>query len=80
LSPTLQNGNVVLIDLGRNKFRGGKIFAIGVGDVIQVKRLDILAVDRMSILSDNPLYDNYELRPDEFRIICQVIWAARTFI
>jgi phage repressor protein C with HTH and peptisase S24 domain len=80
MSPTLQNKNLVLVDRGRARLRGGKIFAIGIGEAVMVKRLDLAAPDRIAILSDNPLYKSFELSPDEIRIIGQVIWSARTWV
>lgn len=79
--PTLQNRNIILIDRGRAEFRGGKIFAIGIGDVIQVKRLDIVQAGKIRVISDNAaIYPIFDIPEEDLRIIGQVIWAARTFI
>jgi phage repressor protein C with HTH and peptisase S24 domain len=80
MSPSLQNGNLVLIDIGRRSFRPGKLFAIGVGDVIQIKRLDIIPPAIIRIYSDNSMYPTSETTPEELRIIGQLIWSARTWV
>lgn len=80
MSPTLQNHNLVLVDLGRSQLRSGQIFAIGIGEAVTVKRLDFAASDRVAVLSDNPLYRTFEMPIDEIRIIGRVIWSARTWV
>jgi phage repressor protein C with HTH and peptisase S24 domain len=80
MAPTLLNKDTVLIDLGRIELRDGRIYAIAVGDVVNIKRLQRLTGDRIRIISDNPTYYTYEARPDEMRIIGQMIWSARTWV
>ena len=80
MSPTLQNGDTVLIDRGRTEPRDGRIYAIAVADVVQIKRLQLIAGPKLRVISDNPGYHTYEARPDEIRILGQMIWSARTWI
>lgn len=80
MSPTLQNGNIVLIDTGRRNFKPGKLFAIRHGDIIQIKRLDIASTGIFRIYSDNPLYGREDCAPDDLHIIGQLIWSARTWV
>ncbi len=80
MSPTLWNGDTVLIDLGRTELRGGQIYAIAVADVVQIKRLQLMAGPKVRIISDNPAYHTYEAAPDDIRILGQMIWSGRTWI
>ncbi len=80
MSPTLQNRNMALIDLGRRDFKPGKLFAIRLGDIIQIKRLDIGPEGVVLIYSDSPLYKPLECHFENLHIIGQLIWSARTWV
>ena len=79
MAPTPLNGDTVLIDLGRTELREGRIYAIAVGDVVQVKRLQLVTGPRIRVIADNPQYHTYESAPNEVKIIGQMIWSARTW-
>jgi len=78
MAPTLLDKDTVLIDLNRTDLREGRIYAIAVGDVVQIKRLQLLAGGRIKVISDNPAYHTYEVRADEIRIIGRMVWFARS--
>jgi phage repressor protein C with HTH and peptisase S24 domain len=80
MAPTLLHKDTVLIDLNRTVLRAGRIYAIAVGDVLQIKRLQLITGERVKIISDNPSYHTYDVRADEIRIIGQMIWFCRTLI
>ena len=77
MSPTLEEGDTVLVDLLRTRVQPGRIYAIGMEDLIAVKRLEFRgAVVR--IISDNrELYEAYDVATDGIRVIGQVVWFAR---
>jgi phage repressor protein C with HTH and peptisase S24 domain len=78
--PTLHDKDTVLIDLTRRAIRTGRIYAIGVDDVVQIKRLEILP-GRIRVVSDNQaLFKPFEVSPDEIRVLGQMIWFARTVV
>jgi phage repressor protein C with HTH and peptisase S24 domain len=79
MSPTLQNRNMALVDLGRRQFQPGKLFAIRLGEIIQIKRLDISPDGTVLIYSDNPLYASQICAFDDLDIIGKLIWSARTW-
>jgi len=77
--PTLQNGDLVMIDLDKKYLdpQGG-IYAITVGEEIMVKRLQTLpAKGKIKIISDNKLYESYEMNPENVIINGKVIWFGR---
>jgi len=77
--PTLQNGDLVLIDLSRKYLdpQGG-IYAITVGGEIMIKRLQTLpAKGKIKVISDNKLYESYEMNPENVIINGKAIWFGR---
>jgi phage repressor protein C with HTH and peptisase S24 domain len=78
MSPTFEDGDTVLIDLEKRSFSPGKLFAIGVGDIIQLKRLSIIQPGIIRILSDNHMYRPEEISPDDLRIIGRPVWYGRS--
>ena len=78
--PTLEEGDTVLIDRGRKTLVEDGYYAIGVADVLQIKRLQLLPGPKIKIISDNKKYHSPELDPDQVRIHGRLIWSARTWI
>ncbi|MRR15669.1 MAG: XRE family transcriptional regulator [Deltaproteobacteria bacterium] len=79
MAPTLMAGDLVLINHGQNQLdpQGG-IYAIALGEVILIKRLQILYPSgKIRVTSDNAKYDSIDLPPDEVRINGRVIWFGR---
>jgi phage repressor protein C with HTH and peptisase S24 domain len=54
MSPYVRNGDVVLVNLEKNKLRSGEVFAIAVGDETRIKRLVRRADGAVEVRSDNP--------------------------
>ena len=81
MTPTISDGDTVMIDMGRTRIKSGSIFAIGIEDTIIIKRLEYLVNGRIRIISDNRQeYAPYEADSREIRIIGEVIWCAKQFI
>ncbi|MDQ7784956.1 MAG: S24 family peptidase, partial [Desulfomonilaceae bacterium] len=81
MSPVLQEGDTVLIDLNRTRFKEGGLFAVGVGDSLLVKRLQIVTGDQgpqIRVISVNPEYHTWECGPEDIKILGEVIWFGRT--
>jgi phage repressor protein C with HTH and peptisase S24 domain len=79
MEPTLQSGDVVLIDHGRNYVDPhGGIYAIVMDDEIVLKRLQIIYPTRkIKVISDNLRYEPSEIEPDQIKINGKVIWCGR---
>lgn len=79
--PTIQEGDMVMVDRGRDYPQSGKVFAFTPGDdIIQLKRLESRG-DQLHIISDNSaIYQPFDLPSDQIRIIGQVIWFARQLV
>lgn len=78
--PLIQDGDVVLVDLGQNELQGvreGKIYAFSEGDLIRVKRLIFKGSGELWAISDNK-----QTSPDTvidmatFSLIGRVVWVG----
>jgi len=77
MQPTLDNGDMIIIDrtpIQANDFSDG-IHVIRLGQKIMVKRLQIMPHDTIMALSDNPLYQPFQLDENaDFDILGKVKW------
>ncbi|MBA2881802.1 phage repressor protein C with HTH and peptisase S24 domain [Desulfosalsimonas propionicica] len=81
MTPTISDGDTVMIDMGRTRIKSGSIYALGIEDTIIIKRLEYLVSGSIRIISDNRQeYSPYEANPKNIRIIGEVIWCAKQFI
>ncbi len=80
MEPVLRNGDTVLVDLNRTRLRDGRIYAIAIGDVLAIKRLDVSGPGKIRVTSINPDYSTVVLPGDEVRIIGQAVWTGRALI
>lgn len=81
MEPLISDGDMVMIDLGRQRLHSGQIYAIGVGDAIMIKRLERMTDRSVRVISDNKAtYPAYEIDLAELRILGQVIRYARQLV
>ena len=79
MDPTIRDGETVLIDQGDKEFANDKIFAIGIGETIMVKRLRINLEQRLEVVSDNEDKQRFPtevVNPADLRILGRVRWHA----
>jgi phage repressor protein C with HTH and peptisase S24 domain len=80
MSPTLNAGDDILVDLGdaAERLRDG-IYVLRFDEAVVVKRLALNPVGgRVTIQSDNPAYADWpDCGLDEINCIGRVIWAGR---
>lgn len=83
MSPTIENGDMVLINQGLKDVIAGGIYAVGVDDSILVKRLDkkpgkiVLISDNREAYAPMELSLTDETVQDSLRIIGRVLWWCR---
>ncbi len=81
MSPDIKDGDLVLIDQDQRQLRAGKVYAVGVEDMVYLKTVN--AQPKQIILSsNNPLYSPIVLETGEHfenlvRIIGRAIWIGR---
>lgn len=64
MSPTLNTGDAVLVNMAQKK--GDGVFLLRVGDALRVKRLQWLLDGAIRVISDNPIYPQEVLQPEAF--------------
>ena len=83
MSPTLNSGDDILVDLGdcADRLRDG-IYVLRVEDALVVKRLALHPMGRrVTVQSDNPAYSDWpDCGIDEISCIGRVIWAGRKVV
>ena len=80
MSPTLETGDRVLVDLKDKRPAPPGLFVLWDGDGTVVKRVERVLNSRpavLSITSDNPRHRTYERPADEISIVGRVVWYAR---
>ncbi len=83
MTPTLNSGDDILVDLGDSaeRLRDG-IYVIRIDDVLVVKRLALNPTGRrVTVKSDNPAYPDWpDCGLDELKPIGRVIWSGRRVV
>jgi phage repressor protein C with HTH and peptisase S24 domain len=80
MQPTIQRGDLLLVDLRVNHPAQEGLFVIRRDDTLQVKRLQQLYTGEILVRSDNPAYVAENIPPDragELQIIGRVVWTCR---
>ncbi|MEX0738160.1 MAG: LexA family transcriptional regulator [Pseudohongiella sp.] len=74
---TLATGDTVLIDRSRKKPDG--VFAIRIGEVLRIKRLQQMTDGTLRVSSDNPMYQPEHIHPEnmsQVEIVGQCYWRG----
>lgn len=77
---TIENGDVLFVDVTVREFDGDGLYIIARSGDIQVKRLQKLHGDKLAVISDNPRHKTEELEPQQANevVICGRVLAAWT--
>jgi len=81
MSPTLEDGDLVMVDTQRRMPSPPGIFILDDGVGLVAKRVDAIPNSwplALRLSSDNPAYSNYWRRVDEVHIVGRVVWFARS--
>ena len=81
MSPTLEDGDLVMVDTQRRMPSPPGIFILDDGVGLVAKRVDAIPNSwplALRLSSDNPAYSNYRRRVDEVHIVGRVVWFARS--
>ncbi len=82
MSPTINDGSILLINTNYKRVESGRVYAIAVDDQVRVKRLFLGLSGDCRIVSDNPnktLYPDETISPeilDKLHIIGRVVWMG----
>ena len=81
MSPTLEDGDLVMVDTQRRMPSPPGIFILDDGVGLVAKRVDAIPNSwplALRLSSDNPAYSNYRRQVDEVHIVGRVVWFARS--
>lgn len=80
MEPTLRSGEMILVDTKSTEPREG-IHVLRLDDALLVKRLHILPGRRLKVVSDNPIYEPFEvdLAQENVAIIGRVLASLRWY-
>lgn len=79
MSPTLNDGDTVLIDTERTSVRDDRVFAVAYAGQLYIKRLFSLPGGGLELRSDNPRHPNREVSGhdlDSLQVLGEMIWRA----
>lgn len=78
MMPTIHDDATVIFDTTQKVLNSDdKIWAISLFGAGSIKRLQVIAKDRVLVVSDNPIVPNKEVSTDDLRILGRVVWSAR---
>lgn len=81
MEPKIEDGDTVMIDVGKRSLKSGAIYALGYDDVVVIKEIEKLPGNKALVISRNrKMYPPYEADINDIRIIGQIVWGDRTFI
>jgi phage repressor protein C with HTH and peptisase S24 domain len=77
MEPTLNDGDLVLVDLGApDRYKDG-LWVVRLNDVVHVKRVQHMPNNQFQASSDNTVYRPFFL-DDSSQLIGRVVWTSRT--
>lgn len=80
MEPTIQDGDLLLIDRGIDRVKSNGIYVLVAQGLVLVKRLQLLIGGSLLIISDNPKYEREVVKPDavaDLRVEGRVRWYGR---
>jgi transcriptional regulator with XRE-family HTH domain len=77
MTPTLQNGDVILININQTMPNPPGLFVLFDGLGLHAKRLEQIGKDKIRVMSDNAQYQAYEMDVQEINIIGKIVWLGR---
>ena len=81
MSPEIEPGDTILIDQSQNRVSDNRLYVIGLGETIQVKRVQVRP-GLVILFSTNQRYSPVTLQGDEMetlRVIGRVLWSSRAY-
>lgn len=76
MSPTIDEGDLVLVDLREDRFRHDGLYALRCGGDFCIKRIQRQPDGTFVLRSDNPAYQPFVIKPEDIVIFGRVIWVG----
>lgn len=78
MAPTLNNGNLALIDLGNRDIRQACLYCLKTGGHYFINRLEVRPGNQLRLINDNyRLFPPFEMPVDQVEIVGRIIWASK---
>ena len=80
MAPTLQHGDLVLVDTAVERVEDAGIYVVGIDDRVLVKRILRKFDGSLALISENPVYSPEEIpagATDKLRVLGRVRWYGR---
>jgi phage repressor protein C with HTH and peptisase S24 domain len=81
MSPEIEAGDTILIDQAQDQVADNRLYVIGLGETVQVKRVQVRP-GLVILFSTNQRYAPVTLQGDEIdtlRVIGRVLWSSRDY-
>lgn len=79
MAPTIENGDIMLMDKAETRIRDSAIYVLASGDEAIVKRVERKFDGTIKIISDNPVYETVTVTAQQvpdLRVLGRVVWAG----
>jgi len=79
MAPTIEDGDIMLMDKSETRIRDSAIYVLASGDEAIVKRVERKFDGALKIISDNPVYEPVLLTAAEapdLRVLGRIVWAG----
>lgn len=79
MAPTIENGDIMLMDKSETRIRDSAIYVLASGDEAIVKRVERKFDGALKVISDNPVYETVELsatQAPDLRVLGRIVWAG----
>lgn len=79
MEPTLAHGDKILVNMSDTQISHPGIFVLWDGGGTVVKRLDkrVGNDETVTLISDNPIHDRYEVPLEDINVVGRVVWFGR---
>ena len=76
MSPTLIDGDLVLFDTAKTEPLDGKIMAVGIDNLLYIKRLRVSPEGYFLVSDNRGVCEPWRINPDTARFLGLVIWRC----
>lgn len=76
MSPTIDEGDLVLVDLREARFRDDGVYVLRVESDLSIKRVQRRPDGKLIIRSDNPAYEPAVVTAESVNVVGRVVWVG----
>jgi phage repressor protein C with HTH and peptisase S24 domain len=76
MAPTIEEGDLMLVDLREPRFRHDGVYVLRAGGALSIKRIQRRPDGKLIIRNDNAAYEPTVVAADNVNVVGHVIWIA----